>query len=42
MVFSDPPGATVYLDDEPLGETDPTSGRLVKTGVLPGLRIDSA
>ena len=36
VVFSDPPGATVYLDDEPLGETDPTSGRLLKTGVAPG------
>ena len=38
VVFSDPPGATVYLDDELLGETDPQSGRLVKTGVRPGLR----
>ncbi len=28
----------VYLDDEPLGATDPTSGRLVKTGVAPGAR----
>ena len=36
VVFSDPPGATVYLDDEPLGDTDPTSGRLVKTGIAPG------
>ena len=36
VVFSDPPGATVYLDDEPIGQTDPTSGRLVKSGVAPG------
>jgi serine/threonine-protein kinase len=26
----------VYLDDEPIGETDRTSGRLVKSGVAPG------
>ena len=38
VVFSDPPGAKVYLDDEPLGDTDPTSGRLVKTGIVTGLR----
>ncbi len=36
LVYSDPPGASVYLDDEPLGVTDPASGRLVKTGVAPG------
>lgn len=36
VVLSDPPGATVYLDDEPLGVTDPGSGRLVKTGARPG------
>ena len=38
MVFTDPPGATVYLDDEPLGETDPESGRLVKTRLRPGAK----
>jgi hypothetical protein len=27
IVFSDPPGASVYLDDEPIGATDPASGR---------------
>jgi predicted Ser/Thr protein kinase len=36
VVYSDPPGATVYLDDEPIGETDPVSGRLVKSAVAPG------
>jgi predicted Ser/Thr protein kinase len=36
VVFSDPPGATVYLDDEPIGQTDSVSGRLVKSGVAPG------
>jgi hypothetical protein len=36
VVLSDPPGATVYLDDEPLGATDPGSGRLVKSGARPG------
>jgi Protein kinase domain/PEGA domain len=36
VVFSNPPGATVYLDDEPIGQTDPASGRLVKSGVAPG------
>jgi hypothetical protein len=36
LVYSEPPGAAVYLDDEPLGATDPGSGRLVKSGVAPG------
>ena len=36
VVFSNPPGATVYLDDEPIGQTDPASGRLVKSDVTPG------
>jgi len=36
LVYSDPAGAAVYLDDEPLGATDPGSGRLVKSGVAPG------
>jgi len=36
VVYSDPPGAAVYLDDEPIGMTDPFSGRLVKSGVAAG------
>jgi predicted Ser/Thr protein kinase len=36
IVYSQPPGAALYLDDELLGVTDPRSGRLVKTGVAPG------
>jgi len=36
VVYSQPPGASVYLDDEPIGETDPSSGRLVKSHVAPG------
>ena len=35
-VVSQPPGAVVYLDDEPLGSSDPRSGRLLKTGLRPG------
>lgn len=37
IVYAEPPGAAVYLDDEPLGVTDPRSGRLVKSGVSPGV-----
>jgi predicted Ser/Thr protein kinase len=36
VVYSDPPGATVYLDDEPMGATDAGTGRLAKTGLAPG------
>jgi hypothetical protein len=36
VITTDPPGTTVYLDDEPLGESDPTTGRLVKRGVVLG------
>ena len=36
VIVSDPPAASVYLDDEPLGVTDPGSGRLFKSGVRPG------
>lgn len=36
IVFAEPPGASAYLDDEPLGVTDLRSGRLVKSGVSPG------
>jgi len=35
-VISQPPGATTYIDDEPVGATDPRTGRVVKTGVAPG------
>jgi protein kinase-like protein/PEGA domain-containing protein/tetratricopeptide repeat protein len=35
-VLSRPAGASVYIDDEPVGATDPQSGRLVKTGLPPG------
>lgn len=37
-IVSEPPGAHAYLDDEPLGSTDPGTGRLVKTSVTPGQR----
>ena len=29
-IVSRPPGATVYIDDEPVGSTDPETGRLLK------------
>src|SRR5262249_8891606 len=35
-IVSDPPGAAAYVDDEPVGSTDPEAGRLVKRGVAPG------
>jgi len=35
-VVSQPGGAAVYVDDELAGSTDPQSGRLVKSGLLPG------
>ena len=35
-VVSQPAGSIVYIDDEPVGSTDPTSGRLVKAGLPPG------
>jgi eukaryotic-like serine/threonine-protein kinase len=35
-VFSQPPGASVYLDDELVGTTDAEWGRLVRSGVPPG------
>jgi Protein kinase domain/PEGA domain len=37
-IVSDPPGARAYLDDVPLGSTDPATGRLIKTAVSPGRR----
>jgi len=33
---SDPPGAQVFLDDEPRGRTDPQTGRLRLRGLVPG------
>jgi hypothetical protein len=35
-VVSQPPGASVYVDDELVGTTDPEWGRLVRTGLPPG------
>ncbi|HEY6548008.1 MAG TPA: protein kinase, partial [Vicinamibacteria bacterium] len=33
---SDPPGALVFVDDEPVGRTDPQTGRLRLTALSPG------
>jgi Protein kinase domain/PEGA domain len=44
-IVSDPPGARAYLDDEALGSTDPTTGRLLKAALPPGrhrVRVESA
>jgi hypothetical protein len=35
-IVSQPPGASVYLDDELIGTTDPEWGRLVRSGLEPG------
>jgi hypothetical protein len=35
-IVSQPPGASVYLDDELIGVTDSEWGRLVRNGVAPG------
>jgi Protein kinase domain/PEGA domain len=35
-VISQPPGAATYIDDEPVGATDPQTGRLVKSDLPPG------
>ena len=35
-ITSDPPAARVFIDDEPLGRTDPETGRLRLTGLRPG------
>ena len=35
-VVSQPPGASVYVDDELIGSTDPEWGRLVRTGLTAG------
>jgi len=37
-LISEPPSAGVYLDDEPVGVTSPTDGRLVLRDVAPGRR----
>jgi hypothetical protein len=37
IVITEPPGVAVYVDDEPLGVTDPGSGRLVKSGLASGM-----
>lgn len=37
VFISVPPGATVYLDDEPIGVTGMTTGRLILRDVQPGL-----
>ena len=35
-VISQPPGAATYIDDEPVGATDPQTGRLFKSDLPPG------
>ena len=35
-IVTQPPGATVYLDDELIGPTDPEWGRLVRSGIASG------
>ncbi|MGD8896248.1 MAG: protein kinase, partial [Acidobacteriota bacterium] len=43
-ITSDPPGARVFLDDEPVGRTDPETGRLRLRELAPGrhrLRLSS-
>lgn len=35
-IVTEPAGAHVYIDDEPVGSTDPATGRLVKSGLRPG------
>jgi hypothetical protein len=35
-IVSQPPGASAYVDDEPLGSTDPKTGRIVKPGLAAG------
>ena len=35
-IVSQPPGASVYLDDELIGTTDPEWGRLLRSGIEPG------
>jgi hypothetical protein len=35
-ILSQPTGASAYIDDEPVGSTDPETGRLLKTGLAPG------
>jgi hypothetical protein len=35
-IFSEPAGASVYVDDEPLGATSRSTGRLIKRDLAPG------
>jgi Protein kinase domain/PEGA domain len=35
-LVSQPGGASAYVDDEPIGSTDPETGRLLKTDLAPG------
>jgi hypothetical protein len=35
-ILSQPPGVSVYIDDAPVGSTDPETGRLVKTKLTAG------
>jgi hypothetical protein len=35
-IISQPTGASAYVDDEPVGSTDPETGRLVRTGLAAG------
>jgi hypothetical protein len=35
-ILSQPPGASAYVDDEPVGSTDAHTGRLVKSGLAAG------
>ena len=44
-ITSEPPGAEVFVDDEPVGRTDPETGRLRLTTLRPGrhrVRLSSA
>ena len=34
--MTEPPGTSVYLDDELIGSTDPKTGRLMRSGVADG------
>jgi hypothetical protein len=36
LIVTQPPGVAVFLDDEPLGASDPATGRLLKSGLKPG------
>ena len=36
LIVTEPPGTSVYLDDELIGSTDPKTGRLMRSGVADG------